>query len=59
MTKKHMKSKDMENHKKSTPKDLLLEEFGQETGNVNASQIYGIIEGNKSKEKKEGKNENC
>jgi hypothetical protein len=55
MTKKHMKSKDMENHKKPTSKDLLQEEFGHELGDVNSSQIYGVIEGNKNKGKKEGK----
>lgn len=55
MTKKHKKSKDMENHKKPTHKNLLKEEFGQELGDVNASQIYGTIAGNKNKDKKEGK----
>ncbi|MGM7720062.1 hypothetical protein [uncultured Metabacillus sp.] len=56
MTKKHMKSKEMKNHKKPMPMDLLQEEFGHELGDVNASQIYGVLEGNKNKDKKEGKN---
>jgi len=52
MTRKKMKSKDMQNHKIPTDKDLLQEEFGHEMGDVNASQIYGALEGNKKKEKK-------
>lgn len=55
MTKKHKKSKDMENHKKPTHKNLLKEEFGHELGDMNASQIYGTIEGNKNKGKNKGK----
>lgn len=54
MTKKHMKSKDMQNHKIPTSKDLLKEEFGHELGDVNAAKLYETIEGNKSKGKKEG-----
>jgi hypothetical protein len=55
MTKKHIKSKDMENHKKPTHKNLLKEEFGQELGDMNAAQIYGALEGNKNKEGKNRK----
>ncbi|MBZ5751737.1 MULTISPECIES: hypothetical protein [Metabacillus] len=56
MTKKHIKSKNLENHKKPTHKNLLKEEFGQELGDMNAAQIYGVLEGNKNKGNKEGKN---
>ncbi|KKI93936.1 hypothetical protein WQ54_02515 [Bacillus sp. SA1-12] len=58
MTKKHKKSKEMENHKKPMPMDLLKEEFGHELGDVNASQIYGVLEGNKNKNKNKGKSKN-
>ncbi|MDQ0223690.1 hypothetical protein [Metabacillus niabensis] len=49
MTEKNKKSKDMQNHKKPMPKDILQVEFGQEMGDVNASQIYNVLEGNKGK----------
>ncbi|PGT82373.1 MULTISPECIES: hypothetical protein [Bacillaceae] len=52
--KKNMKSKDMQNHKKPMETDILQEEFGQETGDVNASKLYEAIAGNEKKEKKKG-----
>ncbi len=52
MTRKHMKSKDMQNHKIPTDKDLLEEEFGHEMGDVNASQLYNVLAGNKKDKKK-------
>ncbi|MFC0273525.1 hypothetical protein ACFFIX_19215 [Metabacillus herbersteinensis] len=56
MTKKHVKSKDIQNHKKPTHKDLLQEEFGSETGDVNSSKIYDLLsKDNEKKEKKENK----
>ncbi len=51
MKHKKVKSKDMQNHKIPTPKDLLQEEFGHEMGDVNASQIYGTLAGNKNNKK--------
>ncbi|MCM3160141.1 hypothetical protein KDJ21_023060 [Metabacillus litoralis] len=53
--KKNMKSKDMQNHKKPMDTDILQEEFGQETGDVNASKLYEAIAGNEKTEKKDGK----
>ncbi|WP_379050521.1 hypothetical protein [Metabacillus endolithicus] len=50
-----MKSKDMQNHKKPMETDILQEEFGQETGDVNASKLFEAIAGNEKAEKKEGK----
>ncbi|WP_226668429.1 hypothetical protein [Metabacillus litoralis] len=55
MTKKKMKSRDMQNHKKPTDIDLLQEEFGQELGDTNAAKIYEAIAGNKKKQEKEDK----
>ncbi|WP_216772912.1 hypothetical protein [Metabacillus halosaccharovorans] len=52
MTRKKMKSKDMQNHKIPTEKDLLQEEFGHEMGDVNASQLYNALAGNKKEKKK-------
>ncbi|WP_243291735.1 hypothetical protein [Bacillus sp. FJAT-47783] len=48
MTKKHQKSKEMQNHKKPMHKQLLQEEFGSELGDYNASKIYEVL-GNKGK----------
>ncbi|MDQ0229466.1 hypothetical protein [Metabacillus malikii] len=55
MAKKNKKSKEMQNHKKPMPKEILQEEFGQEMGDVNAAQIYDVLESNKSKQKQEKK----
>lgn len=55
MTKKHKKSKDMQNHKKPMPQDLLQEEFGHELGDVNAAKIYDAAEGNKNRDNKKKK----
>ncbi|MGE6631127.1 hypothetical protein [Bacillus sp. NPDC077027] len=38
MTKKHVKSKDSEQHKKPMNPDILEEEFGSEFGDVNSSK---------------------
>lgn len=55
MTKKTMKSRNMQNHKKPTDKDLLQEEFGQELGDTNAAKIYETIAEKKEKEQKKDK----
>lgn len=38
MTKKHVKSKDMKDHKKPMNPDILEEEFGSELGDINSSK---------------------
>lgn len=38
VTKKHVKSKDMKNHKKPMNPDILEEEFGSELGDINSSK---------------------
>ncbi|WP_200874125.1 hypothetical protein [Bacillus safensis] len=38
MTKKHMKSKEMKDHKKPMDRDILEEEFGSELGDINSSK---------------------
>lgn len=50
--KKHQKSKDMQNHKKTMNPDVLQEEFSNELGDVNAFKFIDVIENNKKKNKK-------
>lgn len=38
VTKKHMKSKEMKDHKKPMDPDILEEEFGSELGDINSSK---------------------
>jgi len=38
VTKKHVKSKDMKDHKKPMDPDILEEEFGSELGDINSSK---------------------
>jgi len=38
VTKKHVKSKDMKDHKKPMNSDILEEEFGSELGDINSSK---------------------
>ncbi|MFJ5963664.1 hypothetical protein [Bacillus sp. NPDC093026] len=40
MTKKHVKSKDLQEHKKPMNPDVLEEEFGSELGDVNSSKWF-------------------
>ncbi|WP_164502882.1 hypothetical protein [Metabacillus mangrovi] len=44
MSRKHMKSKDMQNHKKPMDPGLLEEEFGSEFGDANQGKIYELKE---------------
>ncbi|WP_170289420.1 hypothetical protein [Metabacillus lacus] len=52
MTRKHEKSKDMENHKKPMDTSLLEEEFGQELGDYQASKIYELLSERNEKKNK-------
>ncbi|UYO36684.1 hypothetical protein NF868_05760 [Bacillus zhangzhouensis] len=50
MTKKHVKSKEMKEHKKPMDPDILEEEFGSELGDINSSKWIDTL----MKPKKDG-----
>ncbi|KPN13723.1 hypothetical protein AKG37_11365 [Bacillus australimaris] len=51
MTKKHVKSKEMKDHKKPMDPDVLEEEFGSELGDINSSKwIDTLVKPNKDAE---------
>jgi len=58
MTKKHIKSKNQQNHKKPMHKQLLKEEFGTELGDYNAGKIYDILAKENQKDDQD-RDENC
>ncbi|WP_197491616.1 MULTISPECIES: hypothetical protein [Bacillaceae] len=55
MSKKHVKSKDLQNHKKPMNADLLEQEFGSEFGDGNSAKIYELKEELKRKSKSDKK----
>ncbi|MBS2968542.1 hypothetical protein J9317_07205 [Metabacillus sp. KIGAM252] len=44
MSKKHVKSKNLQNHKKPMNPDLLEQEFGSEFCDANSGKIYELKE---------------
>ncbi|KAA6453130.1 hypothetical protein [Bacillus swezeyi] len=56
--KKHLKSRERQNHKKPMNKKVLQEEFSGELGDVNAFKYIDVIEQNKKKKKANDQKEN-